>query len=41
MVDLGGIGTAAGPEMMMSVWIAVTIARGQGATRFNWAINSA
>jgi len=41
MVDLGGIATAAGPEMMMSVWIAVTIARGQGATRFNWAINSA
>ena len=41
MVDLGGIDTAAGPEMMMSVWIAVTIARGQGATRFNWAINSA
>ena len=41
MVDLGGIDTAAGPEMMMSVWIAVTIARGQGASRFNWAIHSA
>jgi len=41
MVDLGGIATAAGPEMMMSVWIAVTVARGQDATRFNWAINSA
>lgn len=41
MVDLGGIDTAAGPEMMMSVWIAVTIARGQDAPRFNWAINSA
>ena len=41
MVDLGGIDTAAGPEMMMSVWISVTIARGQGAPRFNWAINSA
>jgi predicted dinucleotide-binding enzyme len=41
MVDLGGIDTAVGPEMMMSVWIAVTIARGQGAPRFNWAINSA
>jgi 8-hydroxy-5-deazaflavin:NADPH oxidoreductase len=41
MVDLGGIDTAAGPEMMMSVWIAVTIARGQGAPRFNWAIHSA
>jgi 8-hydroxy-5-deazaflavin:NADPH oxidoreductase len=41
MMDLGGIDTASGPEMMMSVWIAVTIARGQGAPRFNWAINSA
>jgi 8-hydroxy-5-deazaflavin:NADPH oxidoreductase len=41
IVDLGGIDTAAGPEMMMSVWIAVTIARGQDAPRFNWAINSA
>ena len=41
MVDLGGIDTAAGPEMTMSIWIAVTIARGQGAPRFNWAINSA
>jgi 8-hydroxy-5-deazaflavin:NADPH oxidoreductase len=41
MVDLGGIDTAAGPEMMMSVWISVTIARGQGAPRFNWAINAA
>ena len=41
MVDLGGIDTAAGPEMTMSLWISVTIARGQGAPRFNWAINSA
>jgi 8-hydroxy-5-deazaflavin:NADPH oxidoreductase len=41
MIDLGGIDTAVGPEMTMSVWIAVTIARGQGAPRFNWAINSA
>ena len=41
MVDLGGIDTASGPEMMMSVWIALTIARGQGAPRFNWAISSA
>ena len=41
MVDLGGIETAVGPEMMMSAWISVTIARGQGSPRFNWAINSA
>jgi predicted dinucleotide-binding enzyme len=41
MIDLGGIETAVGPEMMMSAWISVTIARGQGAPRFNWAINSA
>jgi hypothetical protein len=40
MVDLGGIETAAGPEMMMTVWIAVMGARGRGAPRFNWAINS-
>jgi 8-hydroxy-5-deazaflavin:NADPH oxidoreductase len=40
MVDLGGIDTAKGPEMMMTVWIQVTIARGQGAPWFNWAINS-
>lgn len=39
MVDLGGIETAVGPEMMMSAWISVTIAR--GSPRFNWAINSA
>jgi hypothetical protein len=41
MLDLGGIDTASGPEMMMSAWMSVTIARGQGASRFNWAINSA
>lgn len=41
MVDLGGIDTACGPEMMMSIWLSVMIARGQGAPRFNWAINSA
>ena len=40
MVDLGGIDTAKGPEMMMTVWIQVTIARGQGAPWFNWAISS-
>jgi 8-hydroxy-5-deazaflavin:NADPH oxidoreductase len=38
MMDLGGIDTAAATEMMMAVWMAVTIARGQGAPRFNWAI---
>ena len=41
MLDLGGIETAVGPEMMMSVWIAVTIARGRDGYRFNWAIHSA
>ena len=40
MLDLGGIDTAKGPEMMMTVWIQVTIARGQGAPWFNWAISS-
>jgi predicted dinucleotide-binding enzyme len=40
MVDLGGIATAAGPEMMMSVWISVMSARGRGASPFNWAINA-
>lgn len=40
IMDLGGIETAAATEMMMSVWMAVTIARGQGAPRFNWAILS-
>jgi predicted dinucleotide-binding enzyme len=38
MLDLGGIETAAATEMMMAVWMAVTIARGSGAPRFNWAV---
>lgn len=38
LLDLGGIETAAATEMMMSVWMAVTIARGAGAPRFNWAV---
>jgi predicted dinucleotide-binding enzyme len=38
MMDLGGIETAAATEMMMAVWMAVTIARGPGAPRFNWAV---
>ena len=41
MVDLGGIETASAVEMMMSAWMAVTIARGRDGHRFNWAINSA
>lgn len=41
MVDLGGIDTASAVEMMMSAWLAVTIARGRDAARFNWAIHSA
>lgn len=38
MMDLGGIETAAATEMMMAVWMQVTIARGPGAPRFNWAV---
>jgi predicted dinucleotide-binding enzyme len=38
MMDLGGIETAAATETMMSVWMAVTLARGQGAPRFNWSV---
>lgn len=38
MLDLGVIETAAATETMMSVWMAVTIARGPGAPRFNWAL---
>jgi 8-hydroxy-5-deazaflavin:NADPH oxidoreductase len=40
MVDLGGIDSAAGPEMMMKVWMLVSQTRGWDS-RFNWAINSA
>jgi predicted dinucleotide-binding enzyme len=39
-VDLGGIATAAGPEMMMTVWMAVMMARGLDSPPINWAINS-
>ena len=38
MLDLGGIDTAAATETMMSIWMAVTIARGPDAPRFNWAL---
>lgn len=40
MIDLGGVDTAAGPELMMTAWMRVMIARGYDGT-FNWAINSA
>jgi 8-hydroxy-5-deazaflavin:NADPH oxidoreductase len=40
IVDLGGIATAAGPEMMMTLWMAVMSARGFDAPPFNWAINA-
>lgn len=40
MLDLGGIETAAGPELMMTAWIRVMIARGYDGT-FNWAVNTA
>jgi len=38
MMDLGGIDAAAATEMMMAVWMRVTLARGSGAPRFNWAV---
>jgi 8-hydroxy-5-deazaflavin:NADPH oxidoreductase len=40
MLDLGGIESAAGPEMMMKVWMLVSQTRGWDS-RFNWAIHSA
>lgn len=41
IVDLGGLETATGPEMMMQIWLDVMIARGgPQAGPFNWAINS-
>jgi 8-hydroxy-5-deazaflavin:NADPH oxidoreductase len=41
MLDLGGIDTAAAVEMMMAIWMRVTLARGSGAPRFNWGVLSA
>ena len=38
ILDLGGIETAAAAEMMMAIWMRVTLARGAGAPRFNWAV---
>jgi predicted dinucleotide-binding enzyme len=40
MIDLGGIDSAAGPEMMMASWLAVATVRGFDKPPFNWAINS-
>ena len=40
-LDLGGIDAAAATEMMMAVWMRVTLSRGAGAPRFNWAVLSA
>jgi predicted dinucleotide-binding enzyme len=41
IVDLGGIDTATGPEMMMAIWLGVIVARGGfGAGPVNFAINS-
>lgn len=41
ILDLGGIDAAAATEMMMAVWMRVTLARGFDAPRFNWAVLSA
>lgn len=38
LMDLGGIDAAAATEMMMAVWMRVTMSRGAGAPRFNWAV---
>jgi hypothetical protein len=40
IVDLGGIDTAVGPEMMMAMWLAVMFKRGWESPPFNWAINA-
>ncbi len=40
LIDLGGIETAAAQELLMPLWMRVTIGRGSGAARFNWAINA-
>lgn len=41
LMDLGGIDAAAATEMMMAVWMRMTLARGRDAPRFNWAVLSA
>jgi predicted dinucleotide-binding enzyme len=41
IVDLGGLETASGPEMLMQLWLDVVVARGGfDAGPFNFAINS-
>jgi predicted dinucleotide-binding enzyme len=41
IVDLGGLETATGPEMLMQLWLDVVVARGGfDAGPFNFAINS-
>lgn len=40
MVDLGGIDTAAAQELLMPLWMRITVGRGGDAPRFNWAINA-
>ena len=40
MVDLGGIETAAGTEMMMSVWIGLMSARRGRDFHYNWIISA-
>jgi predicted dinucleotide-binding enzyme len=41
MMDLGGLETATGPEMLMQLWLDVVIARGGfDAGPFNFAVNS-
>jgi predicted dinucleotide-binding enzyme len=40
IVDLGGIDTAVGPEMLMAIWLNVMTARGWDAPPFNWAIHA-
>ncbi len=40
LIDLGTIETAAAQELLMPLWMRVTIGRGADAARFNWAINA-
>ncbi len=40
LIDLGGIHTAAAQELLMPLWMRVTIQRGWQSPRFNWAINA-
>jgi predicted dinucleotide-binding enzyme len=41
ILDLGGLETATGPEMLMQLWLDVVIARGGfDAGPFNFAVNA-